>query len=244
MTVTELLKALGDRGLGLRRKEDDVIEVAGDMTMLTPTMKASLKALKPDILALLPDPKQKRRPIELLASVDPEREAIQEVERLDPQAQQQLLAEAIREFDQVVGTSSEPEIYLAIEQAVVEAFAQHGIEVEARFDRAPEGDCGASEPDWWGLISDEDRDYIAVPREPLSPCPWCGGRLHHSEACQEQKEGWTPKMTFGKHKGKRVDQVPVKYLRWLVRKNIRIRHPEARAIAEQRAGTFYLPEEQ
>ncbi len=75
-----------------------------------------------------------------------------------------------------------------------------------------ESECGDGE--LWNDISDEDRAYLCGPRKWPEPCAWCGGRMFHSPLCVELS--WEPKMRFGKHKGKRISQVPMSYLKWLV----------------------------
>ena len=66
----------------------------------------------------------------------------------------------------------------------------------------------------WSNVYDEDAEHLIGPRPPVHACAWCGGRLHHSEACEELRDSWAPKLTFGKHKGQRVDEVDLEYLRW------------------------------
>ena len=87
--------------------------------------------------------------------------------------------------------------------------------------------------DYWDRISESDLQYLTAPRhwpaclgiepEPDWPDPWwhpgpcfiCGGRRVHSRECKELKASWEAKITFGKHKGKRVSEVPLDYLRWV-----------------------------
>jgi hypothetical protein len=66
----------------------------------------------------------------------------------------------------------------------------------------------------WCNATDADVDYLTGPRQQPEPCTWCGGRLHHSEACEALQQSWIPAFPFGRHKGKRVDEVPWDYLRW------------------------------
>jgi len=94
-------------------------------------------------------------------------------------------------------------------------------------------------PDWWYLVSDDDLNYLTGPRDWPAPCPWCGGRLHHSEACRKQTESWLPTMPFGKHRGERIGTLPIDYCRFLVAKNIRPRETETVQALETRAGMQY-----
>lgn len=70
--------------------------------------------------------------------------------------------------------------------------------------------------DWWQHILDEDRAYLLGPRDWPQPCPWCGGRLRHNPLCVELRASWEPSLPFGKHKGKRLGDVPRDYLAWLL----------------------------
>jgi len=97
-------------------------------------------------------------------------------------------------------------------------------------------------PEWWHLVSDDDLEHLLGPRNWPGPCPWCGGHLRHSQACREQTESWLPTMPFGKHKGERIDTLPVDYCRFLVTKKIRPRETEAVRALEARAGVQYPDE--
>jgi hypothetical protein len=68
--------------------------------------------------------------------------------------------------------------------------------------------------DWWEQIGDADRAYLLGPRKWPRPCPWCGGRLVHNPLCLTFS--WEPVLSFGKHNGKRVSEVPIDYLAWLL----------------------------
>ena len=71
--------------------------------------------------------------------------------------------------------------------------------------------------DWcFGQIKSGDYEYIMVPRPPVPACPWCGGRTVHSEACNELRMSWEPVLPWGKHRGKRISEVPSDYLLWLL----------------------------
>ena len=63
-------------------------------------------------------------------------------------------------------------------------------------------------------LLEKDRQHLFGPRDWPSPCAWCGGRIHHSEACDELRDSWVPRLGFGKHKGKRIDEADPEYLRW------------------------------
>lgn len=69
----------------------------------------------------------------------------------------------------------------------------------------------------WEGISSEARDHLLGPRERPAPCPWCGGRTRHGALCVELRASWEPTLPFGKHRGKRLSDVPTDYLRWLLR---------------------------
>ena len=108
------------------------------------------------------------------------------------------------------------------------------------------------EPLWEDQISDEDREYLLGPsvsnpptikelvarreweeaRYP-GPCPFCGGRNHHSKLCLELWESWQPTLPFGKHAGKWLSEVPKDYLRWLLRNSSSL-DSELRTAIEER----------
>ena len=70
--------------------------------------------------------------------------------------------------------------------------------------------------DWWFCMSVDDFDYATASRDYPPPCPWCSGRLVHSDACKELTASWVLPMPWGKHKGKPVTKVPRDYLRWIL----------------------------
>lgn len=72
----------------------------------------------------------------------------------------------------------------------------------------------------WQAISDADRDYLLGPRDWPDPCPWCGGRLVHSETCRELRRQWSPVIPFGKHRGRRADELHRDYIDWILAKGI------------------------
>jgi hypothetical protein len=74
-------------------------------------------------------------------------------------------------------------------------------------------DASVMETDWWSQMQPEDLAYVTGPRHYPEPCPWCGGRYRHNPVCVALD--WEPRLTFGKHKGKRVSETPVDYLAWL-----------------------------
>jgi hypothetical protein len=57
MTLEELLKSMAHRGLGLRRGQEDRVQVTGDPSKLTPSIQAACRAHKAALLKLLPEPK-------------------------------------------------------------------------------------------------------------------------------------------------------------------------------------------
>jgi hypothetical protein len=61
-----------------------------------------------------------------------------------------------------------------------------------------------------------DFAYAYGPRPHPEPCPWCGGRLRHNPLCVVLT--WLPVLRFGRHRGKRLDEVPKDYLQWLLRR--------------------------
>lgn len=80
----------------------------------------------------------------------------------------------------------------------------------------PDGVQGESQSQCdWPEISEADYAYLTAPREQPSPCPWCGGRLVHPPACTELRLSWQVTMPFGKHKGRRLGEIPHGYLEWL-----------------------------
>ncbi|MAT68931.1 MAG: hypothetical protein CMJ58_05350 [Planctomycetaceae bacterium] len=68
----------------------------------------------------------------------------------------------------------------------------------------------------WHAVSLADYDYLTGPRRHPRPCPWCGGRLVHNPACDDLRQGWVPTIPFGKHRGRRVDQLPADYVGWIL----------------------------
>jgi hypothetical protein len=69
---------------------------------------------------------------------------------------------------------------------------------------------------YWRQIEPAERQYLLGARHWPEACPWCGGRQHHSTMCDELHERWAIRLNFGKHKGKRIQDVPRDYLRWLL----------------------------
>lgn len=68
-------------------------------------------------------------------------------------------------------------------------------------------------------IDPADYAYLTGPRNYPPPCFTCGGRLIHSKVCAELQLADAPLVPFGKHKGKRLDEVPFTYLAWLSRES-------------------------
>ncbi len=89
-----------------------------------------------------------------------------------------------------------------------------------------------SESCWAELLTD-DYCFLTGPRRYPSRCPWCGGRLVHNRRCDDLRSDWEPKMPFGKHKGRRVSEVPKDYLRWLIAHCARF-EPDLRQAIEDR----------
>lgn len=79
-------------------------------------------------------------------------------------------------------------------------------------------DVYAYNEECWSQVSQKDYEYLTGDRNWPAPCPWCAGRLLHSQACERLRRSWEPTMPFGKHKGRPVSEVPVDYLYWLVAK--------------------------
>jgi len=69
---------------------------------------------------------------------------------------------------------------------------------------------------YWQNITDRDWQYLTGPREHPQPCPWCGGRFRHNPLCDDLHRSWEPVLPFGKHRGRRVSEIPTDYLRWLL----------------------------
>ena len=72
----------------------------------------------------------------------------------------------------------------------------------------------------WQAISDADRDYLLGPRNWPDPCPWCGGRMVHGAACNELRREWVPILPFGKHRGRRADDLPADYIDWILTREV------------------------
>jgi uncharacterized protein (DUF3820 family) len=72
----------------------------------------------------------------------------------------------------------------------------------------------------WQAIDDADRDYLLGPRKWPAPCAWCGGRLVHSEVCNDIRRQLVPIIPFGKHRGCRADQLPADYIDWILSQSV------------------------
>lgn len=83
----------------------------------------------------------------------------------------------------------------------------------------PEVSHDANEANWQA-ISDADRDYLLGPRDWPDLCPWCGGRLVHRAACDDLRRGWVPIIPFGKHRGRRADELPADYIAWILARDV------------------------
>ena len=86
---------------------------------------------------------------------------------------------------------------------------------------------------YWQQVKAEDQVYLLGPRNWPDPCVWCGGRLRHSSFCHDLQKSWESELTFGKHKGRRISDVPLDYLLWL-RGNARSLDPDIRAAIERK----------
>ena len=71
---------------------------------------------------------------------------------------------------------------------------------------------------YWSQLPPRDYAYLTGARGYPSPCVWCSGRLMHSPECDDLQRSWELEMPFGKHKGKRISEVPLDYLYWLLMK--------------------------
>lgn len=72
----------------------------------------------------------------------------------------------------------------------------------------------------WRSISRADRDYLLAQRDWPDPCPWCGGRLVHPPVCDELRREWVPSIPFGKHRGRRADELPADYIDWILSRGV------------------------
>jgi hypothetical protein len=70
----------------------------------------------------------------------------------------------------------------------------------------------------WSQVSVPDYRDLTTKRNYPPPCRWCGGRLVHNRLCDWLCQSWQPTLPFGKHKGKRLSDVPIDYLQWLAQK--------------------------
>jgi hypothetical protein len=85
---------------------------------------------------------------------------------------------------------------------------------------------------FWDVISPACRAHLLSPRNYPEPCVWCGGRLRHAAMCEEMHRDRT-RLTFGKHRGKRIEDVPEDYLKWLRGSSVTL-DPEVRRAIEKR----------
>jgi len=94
---------------------------------------------------------------------------------------------------------------------VSEKDAVERIDPGIESDATPDADTH----DFWGDISEQDYAYLTAPRNPRTPCLFCGGRAVHSQLCIEQQRSWIV-MPRGKYKDEAVSKVPREYLRWFI----------------------------
>lgn len=65
-------------------------------------------------------------------------------------------------------------------------------------------------------INSDDANHLAQRLDQM-PCPWCGRRGGaHSTPCGTLHDAWEARIEFGKHKGKKVKDLPPDYLRFLL----------------------------
>jgi hypothetical protein len=74
----------------------------------------------------------------------------------------------------------------------------------------------ADDCDWWSLLTPEQYAELTTPPQRPERCAWCKGIYRHHPDCDELHRLWQLKLTFGKHKGKRLGEVPTDYLEWAV----------------------------
>lgn len=80
-------------------------------------------------------------------------------------------------------------------------------------DDDAEGPPFRGDEDYWHVLHESDRRHLTGPRGwPAAPCAWCGRWLGHADGCLAAEP---PRVPFGKHRGRPVDQVPETYVLWL-----------------------------
>ncbi len=72
---------------------------------------------------------------------------------------------------------------------------------------------------YWGQIDDDQRADIIAPAAKRA-CPWCRGVNLHHETCVELHEMWAVEMPWGKHKGRKLQDIDTDYLAWLEDRDI------------------------
>jgi hypothetical protein len=228
----------------IHRAGGSIWSEAGDLRieapagLLTPEDKSVLAEFKADLVPLL----VRRTPVEDRE----EREAIVWSETAPPEVVSEALDQALIEFDRIVENDRPvviraeifedgflldcptPETAAAIE-AVRPQLEQEIDEILAG-DNTDSDDAGRR--DWWEAISDEDRDRLLSRRRTPDPCAWCGGRLRHNSRCVALD--WEPRLPFGKFRGRRVSEVPDRYLQWFLDRSRRL-DPSLRREIEQAA---------
>ena len=82
------------------------------------------------------------------------------------------------------------------------------------FDPAnPGADLYDKSQSYWNHLDDEGKEYLRQPAGLYSlRCPYCRKIGSHANDCLEHEQ-----IDFGKYKGRRLSQVPKKYLRYIVR---------------------------
>ena len=68
---------------------------------------------------------------------------------------------------------------------------------------------------YWDQIHPDDLQQLreAVPDR----CYWCRGIYRHHPMCDRLQIEWSSEMPFGKHRGRKVVDLPTDYLTWLAK---------------------------
>jgi hypothetical protein len=70
--------------------------------------------------------------------------------------------------------------------------------------------------DYFDHLNPLDLAYLSE-QPSQEPCPWCGRRGgQHTRACADLHDDWEIRISFGKHKGKKLKDLPPDYLRFLL----------------------------
>ncbi|MFH1264135.1 MAG: hypothetical protein ABIK89_00295 [Planctomycetota bacterium] len=133
---------------------------------------------------------------------------------------------------------------IGLEKAVCQCGSRSYVDVAIHNGQSTRRDCAVCDKflgfiKWYGAPV----NTVRPPSLP-TPCCFCGGRTVHSQPCRELRAGWEPTMSLGKHKGKKVSDVPVSYLKWLVEAGVRVNDGDVREAIEKRIGMRYRPAEE